>query len=265
MKITLFKKLALGVAMLCTPIFSQAWGTEGHRVCGQIAESYLTPKARAAVQAILGDESIALASNWADFIKSDPNFSYLSSWHYIDFDKPYTYPEMQDFLAHDTNVDAYTKLQFMIGELKKKDLSKESKLLYLRMVIHIVEDVHQPLHTGHTSDKGGNDVKVTWQNNPTNLHSVWDSEIINFQQLSYTEYATAINHTTAAQREELQKAPISQWLYESNQLAEKIYADVPANGVLKNYDYNFKYVGITNQQLLKAGVRLAGILNQIFG
>jgi S1/P1 Nuclease len=265
MKITLFKKLTLGVAMLCTPIFSQAWGTEGHRVCGQIAESYLTPKARAAVQAILGDESIALASNWADFIKSDTSYRYLSSWHYIDFDKPYTYPEMQNFLTHDTNVDAYTKLQFMIGELKKKDLSPANKLLYLRMVIHIVEDVHQPLHTGHTSDKGGNDVKVTWQNNPTNLHSVWDSQIIDFQQLSYTEYAAAINHTTAAQREELQKAPISQWLYESNQLAEKIYADVPSNGNLRNYDYNFKYVGITNQQLLKAGVRLAGILNQIFG
>jgi len=265
MKVTLLKKLTLGIAMLCTPIFSQAWGTEGHRVCGQIAESYLTPKARAAVQAILGDESIALASNWADFIKSDPNFSYLSSWHYIDFDKAYTYPEMQDFLSHDTNVDAYTKLQFMIGELKKKDLSKENKLLYLRMVIHIIEDVHQPLHTGHTSDKGGNDIKVTWQNNPTNLHSVWDSEIINFQQLSYTEYAAAINHTTPAQRDELQKAPISQWLYESNQLAEKIYADVPANGILRNYDYNFKYIGTTNQQLLKAGVRLAGILNQLFG
>jgi S1/P1 Nuclease len=265
MKIILFKKLTAGFAILCMPIFSMAWGTEGHRVCGQIAESYLTPKARAAVQAILGDESIALASNWADFIKSDPNFSYLSSWHYIDFDKAYTYPEMQDFLAHDTNVDAYTKLQFMIGELKKKDLSKENKLLYLRMVIHIVEDVHQPMHTGHTTDQGGNGVKLTWQNNLTNLHSVWDSEIINAQQLSYTEYAAAINHTTAAQRDELQKAPVSQWLYESNQLAEKIYADTKPDSNLSSYKYTFMYLDTVNQQLLKGGIRLAGVLNQIFG
>lgn len=265
MKINFLKRLVLGIALLSTPMLTMAWGAEGHRICGQIADSYLTPKARAAIKAILGDESVAMASNWADFIKSDPAFSYLSSWHYIDFDKAYTYPEMQDFLLHDTNTDAYTKLQFMIGELKKKDLSKENKLLYLHMVIHIVEDVHQPMHTGRTTDKGGNDIKLTWQNNPTNLHSVWDSELINFQQLSYTEYAAAINHTTTEQRAEWQKAPISQWLYESNQLAEKIYADVPANGALRSYDYNFKYIGITNQQLLKGGVRLAGVLNELFG
>jgi len=265
MKINFLKKLVLGLAMLCTTVLTMAWGAEGHRISGQIADSYLTPKARAAIKAILGDESIAMASNWADFIKSDPAFGYLSSWHYIDFDKAYTYAEMQDFLLHDTNTDAYTKLQFMLSELKKKDLSAENRLLYLRMVIHIVEDVHQPMHTAHTADKGGNDVKLTWQNNPTNLHSVWDSELINFQQLSYTEYAAAINHTTPAQLAEWQKAPISQWLYESSQLAEKIYADVPANGNLRSYDYNFKYIGITNQQLLKGGVRLAGVLNQIFG
>jgi hypothetical protein len=265
MKINFFKKLVLGVAILYAPLQSMAWGTEGHRVCGQIADGYLTPKARKAIQEILGNESIAIASNWADFIKSDPAFSYLSSWHYIDFDKAYTYPEMQEFLAHDTNTDAYTKLNFLIGELKKKGLTKENRLLYLHMLIHIVEDVHQPLHTGHTADKGGNDVKLTWQNNPTNLHSVWDSEIINFQQLSYTEYAAAINHTTAEQRAEWQKAPISEWLYESNQLAEKIYADTKNGDNLKSFNYNFKYIDTVNQQLLKGGVRLAGVLNQLFG
>jgi hypothetical protein len=265
MKMNFLKKLVLGLALLYTPVLTMAWGTEGHRICGQIAESYLTPKARAAIQAILGNESIAIASNWADFIKSDTAYRYLSSWHYIDFDKAYTYPEMQAFLAHDTNVDAYTKLQFLISELKKKDLSKANKLLYLRMVIHIVEDVHQPLHTGHTTDKGGNDIRVTWQNNQTNLHSVWDSDLINFQQLSYTEYAASINHTTAAQRAEWQKAPISQWLYESNQLAEKIYANTKSGDNLRTFDYNFKYIDTINQQLLKGGVRLAGVLNQLFG
>ena len=265
MKMNLVKKLILGAAILYAPVQTMAWGTEGHRVCGQIAESYLTPKARKAVQDILGYESIAMASNWADFIKSDPAFSYLSSWHYIDFDKAYTYPEMQDFLAHDTNTDAYTKLNFLIGELKKKDITKENRLLYLRMLIHIVEDVHQPMHTGHTTDQGGNAVKVTWNNQPSNLHSIWDSEIINAQQLSYTEYAAAINHTTAQERAELQKAPISQWLYESNQLAEKIYADTKPGDNISSYKYTFKYLDTVNQQLLKGGVRLAGVLNQLFG
>jgi hypothetical protein len=106
--------------VLYAPAASHGMGHQGHRICGQIADSYLTPKARKAVQEILGNESIAMTSNWADFIKSDPSFSYLSSWHYIDFDKPYTYDEMVAFLNTDKATDAYTKLEFMIGELKKK-------------------------------------------------------------------------------------------------------------------------------------------------
>ncbi|MDP9077137.1 MAG: S1/P1 nuclease [Bacteroidota bacterium] len=263
MKTTFLKKLAIGIAILYAPVQSMAWGTQGHRICGQIAESYLTPQARKAIKEILGNESIAMTSNWADFIKSDPNYSYLYNWHFIDFDKAYTLPEMQDFLAKDTNVDAYTKLNFLIGELKKKDISKQNKLLYLRMLIHIIEDVHQPMHTAHTDDKGGNDFKVNWFNTPTNLHSIWDSQLIDFQQLSYTEYASNINHTTLEERQEWQKAPISQWLYESNQIAEKIYTEIKPGDTL-NYKYNFTHLETLNQQLLKAGVRLAGVLNQLF-
>jgi hypothetical protein len=265
MKLNLLKKLVLGIALLYLPMQSMAWGAEGHRVAGLIAESYLTPKARAAVKAILGDTSVAIASNWADFIKSDPKYSYLSPWHYIDLDKAYNYPDLQAYLKQDTNVDAYTKLQFLIAELKKHDLAADKKLLYLRMLIHIVEDLHQPLHVGHTSDKGGNDIKVTWLNNPTNLHAVWDSGLIEFQQLSYTEYAAAINHTTAEQRAQWQKAPISQWLFESNQIADKLYAEVKSGDTLSAFKYNFNHVATVNRQLLKAGVRLAGVLNQIFG
>ncbi|MFB9841412.1 S1/P1 nuclease [Mucilaginibacter ginsenosidivorans] len=265
MKTRFLKKLALILAIIYLPLQSMAWGTQGHRIAGQIADSYLSPKARKAIEAILGDESIAMASNWADFIKSDPAYNYLYNWHFIDLDKAYTYPELQAYLNQDTAVDAYTKLQFLIGELKKKDLDKDKKLLYLRMLIHIVEDVHQPLHTGHTEDKGGNDIKVTWFSNNTNLHSVWDSQLIDFQQLSYIEYSTAINHTTAAERSEWQKAPISEWLFESNQLAEKLYSETKNGDALNGYKYNFNHIDTLNQQLLKAGVRLAGVLNDIFG
>ncbi len=259
------KKLIISAAIIYAPLQSMAWGPEGHRIAGQIADGHLTAKARAAIKAILGDESIAIASNWADFIKSDPNYNYLSAWHYVDLDKGYTLPALQDFLSQDTTVDAYTKLNFLIAELKKKDLSSENKLLYLHMLIHIVEDVHQPMHVAHTADKGGNDIKVTWFNNPTNLHSIWDSQLIDFQQLSYTEYTAMINHSTAEQRSEWQKAPISQWIFESGQIANKIYSETKTGDSINGYKYNFEYIATVNQQLLKAGVRLAGVLNQIFG
>jgi hypothetical protein len=265
MKTSIFKKLLLGIAIIYLPIQTMAWGTNGHRISGQIADSYLNAKARAAIKAILGNESIAMTSNWADFIKSDPQYKYLSSWHYIDFDKEYSYPDMQAFLKQDTAVDAYTKLTFLIGELKKKNLPKANKLLALRMVIHIVEDIHQPMHTAHTADKGGNDIKLTWFNNQTNLHSVWDSQLIDFQQLSFTEYVTWINHPTVAQRAEWQKAPISQWLFESSKIAAKIYEGVKDGDKVNVYKYNFDNIETLNNQLVKGGVRLAGLLNQIFG
>ena len=260
----LLKKLLLIVGLFYIPLQSMAWGTEGHRICGQIASMYLTPKARKAIEAILGNESLALAGNWADFIKSDPDYSYLSSWHYINFDRQLTYPEMVEFLNHDNSVDAYTKLLFLVRELKKGGLSRANQLLYVHMLIHIIEDIHQPMHTGHADDKGGNDFKVSWFSNQTNLHSVWDSQLIDFQQLSYTEYAAAINHSTPAQRAEWQKAPISQWIFESSQIAEKLYTEIKPGDIL-NYKYNFTHIDTLNQQLLKAGIRLAGMLNAIFG
>ena len=251
--------------MMLAPSLTMAWGTNGHRISGQVAENHLTPKARAAIHAILGNESIAMASNWADYIKSDPAYSYLYNWHFVDLDRTYSYPELVEFLNHDTGVDAFTKLNFLIAELKKKTTSKENKLLYLRMLIHIAEDVHQPFHTGHTADKGGNDIKLTWFSKPTNLHSIWDSELIDFQQLSYTEYTTAIDHSTATERAVWQKAPITQWLFESNQLAEKAYAEVKNGDTVSGYKYNFNHIDELNKRLLMGGIRLAGILNQIFG
>ena len=264
MKNKFVKPLMLIAAVIYFPLQSMAWGTQGHRICGQIASFYLTPKAKKAIADILGDESIALASNWADFIKSDPTYAYLSSWHYIDFNKPYTYPEMVAYLNQDTVTDAYTKMNFLIGELKKKDIGLEKQQLYLKMLIHIVEDIHQPMHTAHADDKGGNDIKVNWFSTPTNLHSVWDSQLIDFQQLSYTEYASAIHFCTPEQRTQWQAEPISKWIFESNQIAEKLYTEIKPGDTL-NYRYNFTHIAIVNQQMLKAGVRLAGLLNSIFG
>ncbi|RVU01370.1 S1/P1 Nuclease [Mucilaginibacter limnophilus] len=254
----------LAAIIFCSPLKTFAWGQQGHRITGQIADSYLNSKARKAIQAILGNESIAMASTWADFIKSDSTYNYLYNWHFVDFDRVYSLPEMQAHLLQDTTVNAYTKVQFLVAELKKKTLPQDKKLLYLRVLIHLVEDVHQPFHTGRESDKGGNDVKLIWMGNPSNLHSVWDSQLIDFQQLSYTEYAASINFTTAAQRTEWQKASIINWIYESHELAQKIYADTKPDDKL-GYRYNFKYIGIVNQQLVKGGVHLAGLLNEIFG
>ncbi len=246
------------------PIQSGAWSLLGHRIVGEIAESYLTPQAKKTIMEILGNESMAITSNWPDFIKSDPAYKYLDSWHYINFDDGFTEQSMNAYLKQDTATDAYTKINFLVKELKNKQLPKDKKLLYLRLLIHIVGDVHQPLHTGRLSDLGGNKVKVLWFNEPTNLHSVWDEKLIDEQKLSYTEYTKNINHTTAAQRAAWQKAHVSEWLFESYSISHKIYDEIKQPDQKLSYRYNFDHIQTVNEQLLKGGVRLAGLLNAIF-
>lgn len=258
------KKYVLLVSLFYLPLSGMAWGLLGHRIVGQIADTYLTRHTKKEIFKILGTESIAMASNWADFIKSDPSLSYLSPWHYCDFKGGASAGEFKIFLDADTTTDAYTKINFLVAELKNKNLDKEKKAMYLKLLIHIAGDVHQPLHVGRPEDQGGNKIKVMWFGVSYNLHSIWDNQLIGFQQLSYTEYAKAINHTTKAQRKEWSKQPLSDWLWESYQLAEKIYADIKQPDQKLDYKYNYDYLAPLNQQLLKGGVHLAAILNEIF-
>lgn len=261
------KKLILIALFFYLPTQVMAWGQLGHRVVAQIADAYLTPKARIELEKIMGNESLAMAANWGDFIKSDPNYKYLYTWHYVDLKQGMTFEQAEEYLKTDTIPNAFNKLNFMIKELKtNKTLLKDKKLLYVRMIIHIVGDLHQPFHAGRSDDQGGNKVQLMWGNEQTNLHSIWDTKLIETQQYSYTEYAHNLNHTTAAQRAEWQKTDLAHWIYESNQIAESLYGEIKEpNQKLNTYNYIFLHIHTAEEQMLKGGVRLAGILNQIFG
>jgi len=259
------RKLILGALLLYIPFSSMAWGMLGHRVVGQIAESYLNPKAAAAIKEILGNETIALASTWADFVRSDKDYDYLTPWHYINVADNLTQQELNAYLAQDTIADAYTKINFLASELKKKDLPKDVKKMYVRLLIHIVGDIHQPMHVSREEDASGNKIKVFWFGQATNLHSVWDDKLISSEQLSYTEYTNAINFTTPEQRKAWMQQPVSQWIYDSYVIAQKLYGEINSPDPRLSYRYVYDHISIANQQLLKGGVHLAGILNQIFG
>jgi hypothetical protein len=261
-----FQILLLTIAFVTVSISSFAWwGQLGHRIVGEIADSYLSNKARKAIREILGDESIAITSNWPDFIKSDSTFNYLSTWHYINVKQGLSQTEFNAALGNDTLTNAYTKLNFLIAELKNKQLPLEKKQMYLRLLIHIAGDIHQPLHVGQFEDLGGNRIRLQWFGESTNLHSLWDEKLIEFQKLSYTEYVSWINHTTKEQRKQWQEQPMNEWFFESYQLAGKIYNSVTQPEPKLSFRYNFDYIEMMNNQLLKGGVRLAGLLNSIFG
>ncbi len=264
MRMYALKKITIALLLCYLPFQGMAWGLLGHRIVGEIADRHLTKKARKAIAGILGNESPAISSNWADFVKSDSNYNYLSNWHYINLKAGMSQQEVISYLEKDTATNAYTRINFMATALKDKNLPQADKLLYLRMLIHLVGDIHQPLHVGRPDDLGGNRIRVLWFNESYNLHQLWDDVLVSFQKLSYTEYATAINYVTKEQIKNLQQEPVKLWFYNSYQIAEKIYGDVAGKEDKIGYAYNFKYKSIMEQQLLLAGVHLAGMLNEIF-
>lgn len=263
-KLNLLKKAAIAFALIYVPFTAGAWGVLGHRIVGEVADYYLSVKARKAVQQILGTESMAMAANWADFIKSDTAYNYLSNWHYVNLPESLSQSDVFTFLDKQPGPNIYNKTNEMIVVLKNPKSTAEQKKLALRMVIHLMGDMHQPMHTARKDDLGGNKILLTWFGEKSNLHRVWDEGLVDFQQLSYTEYTKAINHPTALQLGAWQRSSLKDCVFESYQICNKIYATGVKNDDKLSYRYNFDWIDTVNEQLLKGGVRLAKVLNDIY-
>ncbi len=263
-KISVLKKIIIVFALAYLPFTAGAWGVLGHRIVGEVADQYLQTKARLAIKQILGTESMAMAANWADFIKSDTSYNYLSNWHYVNLPADLSKTDVYSFLASQPGANIYNKTNEMIAILKNSKSTADQKKLALRMLIHLVGDMHQPMHTARKDDLGGNKIQLTWFGEKSNLHKVWDEGLVDFQQLSYTEYTKAINHPTNQQLVNWQKTSLQDCVFELYQICNSIYATGIKNDDKLSYRYNFDWIGTVNQQLLKGGVRLAKILNDIY-
>ena len=252
---TIFLTLLLGV------IYSDSlsWGRTGHRVVGHIAQKHLSKKALKNIRLIMGNESIAMASNWMDEIKSDRVYDHMNPWHYCTIPDGMTYAEA----GTPDEGDAIATIERLIRELETKQFTDEDELFALKSLIHLIGDIHQPLHVGNGEDRGGNDIKVKWFWNDSNLHRVWDSGMIDSQQLSFTEMAASIDFATDAQIQKWQSDPLMTWIEESKSLRNQVY-DLPENMSI-GYEYNYKNWDTAEQRLLQAGIRLAGVLNMIYG
>ena len=260
-----FKKLFFLIAILAyLPFNVSAWGITGHRIVGQIADFYLNAKARKAVKKVLGTESLAMASNWPDFIKSDTSYNYMGSWHYVNLPEGLDQQGVFSFLDSFKEANVYSKIPEMTAILKNKNASPEAQQQAMRVLIHLVGDLHQPMHTARKDDLGGNKIQVSWFGQRSNLHRVWDEALVDYQQLSYTEYANAINHPTKAQFQAWSHDSLKDAVFQSYLICNYIYKATPAEAKL-SYNYNFKFADVVNQQLLKGGIRLAEIINRIYG
>ncbi|WKK86800.1 S1/P1 nuclease [Marivirga arenosa] len=236
-----------------------AWGQTGHRVVGEVASFYLKKKVSKRVNDILNRQSMAVASVWMDNIKSEDKYDFMKPWHYVTIPNGLTYEETEK----NPDGDAIMKIKEIVKNLKAGNLSAQEEQNQLKILIHLVGDIHQPLHVGTGEDIGGNAVKLKWFGKNSNLHRVWDSEMIDSKAFSYTELAEAVNITTKEEVEALQSATIDDWYKEAMGMRDQVYT-LPEDMYL-GYEYMYKNWDGVQEQLMKAGIRLAGLLNEIYG
>lgn len=236
------------------------WGRTGHRATGEVAEQHLTKKAKRMVREILEGQNLAFVSTYSDDIKSDPAYRKYNPWHYVNLE-----PGETKYTKEKANPDGdlLYAINTSIDVLKDKNASKEDKAFFLKMLVHFVGDLHQPLHAGRGEDRGGNDIQVRWFGDGSNLHRVWDSEMINDFQMSYTELAHNSDELSREEIRRIQQGSALDWMYESKELANQIY-DSAEVGEKLGYEYMYKWFPVVHDQIQKGGLRLAKILNEVF-
>jgi hypothetical protein len=275
MRIRLLAALAAAAALCPSPAL--AWGKTGHRVVAAIADTQLSGLARAQVEQILGvGESLDEAANWPDEMRSAPGAFWQKTatpWHYVTLNGiiyDHAPPEG----------DALEALARFSTTLRDPSASREDKQLALRFIVHLVGDLHQPLHNGKCCDKGGNDVKVTWFGKLTNLHAVWDSQIVDDEQLSFTELAAKLErHLSPQDVVKWWDINPRDWISESAEIRDTLYPTardlpkLPKGKKLKkgeqllpdlSYTYVYKFTPVMERRLSQGGVRLAAYLNALF-
>jgi hypothetical protein len=260
------KRSSLSICVLLfTAVVLISWGVTGHRSIGKIAENHLTPQSKAAVRELLGSETLAEASTWPDEVRSQPAYRHTGPWHYLNLPLGLNYADFQTRVQGMTQENVYSALLQQEQVLGSSTSSRQEKIEALKYIVHFVGDLHQPMHVSREEDKGGNTIQVNYDGQGTNLHALWDSKLIDHQGLTFEQMAEKYDQVSAAQVKAWQSEPLIEWIWESYEISSKLYAEIDAlNNRTIDDSYYQAHIGIIGERIEKAGVRLAGVLNQIF-
>lgn len=260
MKTTSIKHLFLSLLSVTTAFSAFAWGQKGHDVTAYIAENHMTPTTIKTVTELLDGMGPVYWANWLDNASHTPEYAYSKTWHYknIDADKNYwTQPEQP-------GGDIVQALRMNINILTDSTKSKDDKNLALKMVIHLMGDLHQPMHMGRSTDRGGNNVKVKYFGRESNLHGVWDTSLLeSAHKWGYTEWQQQLDRLPEEVEVVTIGGNLDDWAQKTVTIAQDIYGRTPENS---SFSYNevAEWAPVIEAQLLIGGLRLAHILNSIY-
>lgn len=259
----------LSITLILTASTVQAWGRLGHRLAGHLADRHLTPKARAAIRGLLEPgESMADASTWADEHRRDIKES--GPWHYVDV--PLSEDRYDNRFAGDVPEKGYIipKIREFRTILKDPRRPIAERRLALRFLIHLIEDLHQPLHVGENHDRGGNALQIQFFGEGTNLHRLWDRNMLTHAEKNEGRWLrTLLAMDTPKARQKALTGLVEDWATESLLAARKAYVNPRTGKMIRKgarlgQAYQDANLPVARQRLYLSGIRLAAVLNEIF-
>lgn len=268
--------LALTVITQLVSAKAFGWGGLGHRTTGVIAEAYMTPQAQQAVSALLQGQRLGDIASWADFIKKDPTLSHTGTYHYDNVSDGQNYLQSLAAMPPEGRAKGGAIEAILISERQLEDPSvpMAQKQIALKFLVHFIGDVHQPLHTGRPQDRGGNDIRLNWYGQASNLHAIWDSGMMMTGHADLFKDMPPQSDFSVPYARYLMKSfqnmvppaptrdnPVT-WLMES--MAQRVKAYDPL--VNKDQDaYTRENLAAMDLRVKAAGMRIADVLNRIFG
>ncbi|NCD68031.1 S1/P1 nuclease [Mucilaginibacter agri] len=253
------KKYLLSFVFALCAVILVSWGYVGHQTVALIAEKHLTPQAQEAVKTLLGNQSIGDIASWADEIRDDKTFPE----HFINAPLGLTRSQFEQEVISQPQDNVYKAILANEAILKSVMTSHEDKQKALKFIVHFVGDLHQPFHVSRKEDLGGNKIQVRFEDKGTNLHSLWDSRLIDKQGLKSSEMVAQLDQATPDQIKQWQSDSLMQWIWESYQIATRLYAEAKPGSKLGE-EYYQTHIGIVDERIEQAGIRLAGLLNELF-
>lgn len=248
------KVIVLFLFFFCFQANSYAWGPRGHKIVAQIAKKYLDPAVLDSVESYLDGISMEKASYWMDEVVMNQSYDFMQPWHFVAIEVDKTYVKTK-------NPDVVNVLENVIKTIRNKKTSRKEMFLSLKVLIHLIGDIHQPLHCGFAKDKGGATIKLRFFFKTTDLHQVWDSEMLEYQGITTEDCLRLASNFTRKDIGLYQKTDVMKWMEESRALLSYAY---DFKGTKLGDEYVDKASPIIKMQLIKAGLRLAEVLNQTF-
>ena len=235
---------------------SYAWGPKGHSLVAEVAAHYLSDDAKKNVQQYLGTMSFDTAANWMDAMRSNYEYDFMKPWHYINFEKDVAYTSTSD-------ENALNRITYSINELKHKQLLCTEQIRFdILVLFHLIGDIHQPLHVGYGSDKGGNMLQVEYLDTvKANLHHIWDENLVERNTVTLESILEMANGLSPTEVERTKSLNIIDWMNESRVLIDSAY-DYPSFQLDKKYAE--KNEQVVKRRILYAGIRLAAVLEKLF-